>query len=84
MVHDWDEPAGLSSWEGAQYFGQGNESSGQRYEVRLSVVPMSAATDFHEGRSDQYGVEPAELGAVLDTVLVDRVDGEAPTTCTGR
>lgn len=79
LVHGWDKPGTLDGWEGAQYFGQGDDSSGQTYEVGLRVVPMRAARDFAEQDRDITGE-----GEELDTIRVKRVAGDAGTACEGR
>jgi serine/threonine protein kinase len=79
LVHGWPDPASLTSWEGAQFFGQGDESTGQRYEVTLRAVPMSAARKFNDSGQNDFGQAIAQQGKQLDSVVVDRIAGEGPS-----
>ena len=83
LVHGWDRPASLASWRGAQYFGNGDDSVGQHYEVGLRAVDLEAARAFHDDRNDD-GQALARSGTPLDAVRVLRVTGEGPNGCEGR
>jgi serine/threonine protein kinase len=83
LVFHWDQPGTLTSWRGAQYFGEGDDSVGQRYEVGLRQVPMAAARAFHDAGPSDYGQEIAKQGKQLDHVEVARVSGDGPGGCPG-
>jgi hypothetical protein len=83
LVFGWSDPASLNSWRGAQYFGTGNESTGQTYEVGLRAVQMAAAREFHASGQTNFGQAIARQGTQLDAVRVKRIAGEGPGGCPG-
>jgi hypothetical protein len=82
-VFGFDEPADLSRWRGAQYFGQGNDTVGQRYQVELIAVRLADALEWRRGDPDEPGDELAGSGVVLDSVRVDRITGLVDNACEG-
>jgi hypothetical protein len=72
FVFGWTTPARSWSWRGAQYFGSGDDSVGQRYRVRLMAVDLD---DAHS-----IGDNPplADRGVPLAAVELTRVAGSGP------
>jgi hypothetical protein len=74
LVHQWSNPQTSWTWQGAQYFGNGNDSVGQQYLVELMAVDLAAARDAHDsGNLDGL----ATIGTVLANRRVNRVAGTA-------
>jgi hypothetical protein len=83
-VFGWDQLSAAATWEGAQYFGEDNDSVGQQYLVELMSVDLVAARLADEAGTDAAANELADAGTVLDSVTVGRVRGQAPDDCPGR
>ncbi|AGL13706.1 protein kinase [Actinoplanes sp. N902-109] len=81
LVYDWDKPATLSEWQGAQYFGQINDAAGQHYVVDLVAVDFAAAR--RNVNAADFGDALARQGTVLDSIEVTRVPGAGPRNCDG-
>ena len=78
FVFGWQTPPPSPwPWRGAQFFGSGDTSAGQRYRVRLMAVDLD---DAH-----RVGAKPAlaALGTPLATVELTRVTGAGPNGCVG-
>jgi hypothetical protein len=82
FVFHWNDPARLNSWRGAQYFGQNDESAGQRYSVTLMAVNMSAAADARTAGGAAVN-NLADGGASLASHTVRRVSGTVGNDCPG-
>ena len=82
-VFDFGDSENLSRWRGAQYFGQGNDTVGQDYQVELTAVRLSDAQDWRRGDPAEPGDKLARSGVVLDSVRVDRVAGLVDNACEG-
>ena len=82
-VFGFDEPAKLSRWRGAQYFGQNNDTVGQEYQVELVAVRLADAVQWRRGDPDEPGDTLAGSGVVLDSVRVDRIAGLVANACEG-
>jgi serine/threonine protein kinase len=83
VVFGYNEPRNLSTWRGAQYFGQKNDTVGQEYQVQLIAVPLAEARDWDNGNDDDSGGVLARRGVLLDTVRVNRVEGMVENFCEG-
>lgn len=80
LPYGWDSPSGLASWRGAQYFGTGDSSVGQRYTVDLVAVDLGAlkkAIDINDAAINDL----ATSGTVLDRVELKRIAGAVPNNC---
>ena len=78
FVFGWQTPPPSPwPWRGAQFFGSGDTSAGQRYRVRLMAVALDDAR--------RVGAKPAiaALGTPLATVELTRVTGAGPNGCVG-
>ncbi|MEU4560183.1 protein kinase [Actinoplanes sp. NPDC023936] len=82
VVFGWDDPARLSDWRGAQYFGNDDETVGQRYRVELVAVTVDAARAWRDS-DDATGNDMVAAGTVLDQVDVRRVAGSEANACVG-
>ncbi|GAA0274247.1 TIR domain-containing protein [Cryptosporangium japonicum] len=83
-IFGWDEPTkNARRWRGAQYFGDGSESAGQRYRIELMVVDLDTAVAAIRTRQDDLINGLAGQGRVLDTISVERVPGQAKDDCPG-
>jgi hypothetical protein len=81
VVFGWDDPARLSRWRGAQYFGNDDETVGQRYRVELVAVAVDAARAWKNSNDPGTGLVTG--GKVLDHVDVRRAAGSVPNACVG-
>jgi hypothetical protein len=82
-VFGWDQLSEAVTWQGAQYFGEDNDSVGQQYLVELMSVDLTAAQRADEAGTDAAANELSDTGEVLDSVNVNRVRGRAPDECLG-
>jgi hypothetical protein len=77
-VFNWDEPATLSSWRGAQYFGG---EPGQRYRIELMAVDLD---DTRSAAGDNQAANAlAGQGRRLATREVVRQNGSMGHACEG-
>jgi len=83
VVFGFDHPEKLSRWRGAQYFGQGNDTVGQQYQVQLIAVRLAETRAWAEADSGDHGNDLAGRGVVLDTVRLNRVEGLVANACGG-
>ena len=72
----WSSTVTSGSWRGAQYFGSGDSSAGQRYRVTLLMVDAADAERFGNDYPPSAGVPP--YGTPLASVDLDRVAGQGP------
>jgi serine/threonine-protein kinase len=78
----WRNPQSLSSWRGAQYFGQDGDEGGQRYRVELMAVDLSAAESARAaGTAAENAL--AGQGIVLAARNVRRAPGTVANDCVG-
>lgn len=80
LAFGWKTPASLASWRGAQFFGSGDSSVGQRYAVDLVAVDrgvLERAIDVNDAAVNDL----AASGTVLDRVEVKRIAGAVPNNC---
>jgi hypothetical protein len=82
-VFGWAEPEKLDHWQGAQYFGEGNDSVGQTYQIELVAVPFDATLQAKTSGDDGRVHELADIGRTLHSVRVLRVRGQEPNDCPG-
>jgi serine/threonine protein kinase len=83
VVFGYEDPARLSNWRGAQYFGSGNQTVGQEYQVQLIAVPLEQARAWHDSPDAGSGNSLAQSGIVLSTVRLHRIEGFGPNGCEG-
>lgn len=81
VVFGWDKPARLSHWQGAQYFGDADDTVGQKYRVSLVAVTISATRVWHS--THDPGTKLVAGGTVLAQVDLHRVAGAGPNGCVG-
>jgi hypothetical protein len=82
VVFDYEKPATLSTWRGAQYFGSEHDGIGQNYRVELLAVNLEAARRDHES-SGATNKTMVKSGVLLASVRVRRVVGTVPNACVG-
>jgi hypothetical protein len=83
-VNDWDKPTQLSHWTGYQYFGSGDSSVGQTYEVSaviMKVSTVSVAFGNPANRPTWYVKALPPGSAVKQTLRVKRTAGSGPAVC---
>ena len=82
-VNDWKSRE-LSSWAGYLYFGSGNSSAGQTYDVYVIVMPFDVVTaaKVQPANNPTWAVTSLPSGAqIKDTIRVMRVAGQGPAIC---
>lgn len=81
-ISGWRTPSAQSTWRGTQFFGSGNASVGQPYEVRLIAVDLDDAV--RAGRMPVHRrTELVTNGTLLDRVVVIRKAGLVTDVCRG-
>ncbi len=79
-VVGWDDPAQLSHWSGAQFFGSRDDSVGQNYEVKVVLVKMSVVKAAM-AKGGWYGTTLPKDSQVALTIRLHRVAGPGPSIC---
>ncbi len=84
LVKHWDDPTSPWDWYGAQWFGAGNSSKGQKYEVVLWATRLETAKAIHATR-DKSPVSDALMRHAmrLDDFETERTPGMVPGNCGG-
>jgi hypothetical protein len=83
-VNNWANPAAISKWVGYQYFGSGNSSAGQTYEVSALVVKASVvrAALAQAANNPTWAVKSLPVSAsVKASIRVVRKEGRGPVVC---
>jgi hypothetical protein len=83
-VNDWDRPEALSHWTGYQFFGSGDSSVGQTFEVSVTVMKIDtvAAALAESANRPIWHVKSLPNGSkVKQTLRVVRVKGLGPAVC---
>ena len=82
-VNDWKSRE-LSSWAGYLYFGSGNSSIGQTYDVYVIAAPFNVVTaaEAQPANNPTWAVTSLPSGAeIRETIRVTRVAGQGPAIC---
>ena len=82
-VNDWTARE-LSSWAGYLYFGSGNSSVGQTYDVYVIVMPFDVVTaaKAQPANNPAWAVTSLPSGAeIKETIRVTRAAGQGPAIC---
>ena len=82
-VNDWKSRE-LSSWAGYLYFGSGNSSVGQTYDVYVIVMPFDVvvAAKAQPANNPTWAVTSLPSGAQIEeTIRVMRVAGQGSAIC---
>jgi hypothetical protein len=82
-VNDW-QSRNLADWTGYLYFGSGNSSVGQTYEIYVIVMPFNVvdAAKAQPANNPTWHVASLPAGAqVKATIRVVRVAGSGPAIC---
>jgi serine/threonine protein kinase len=82
VVFDYERPATLSRWRGAQYFGGKRHGIDQDYQVDLLAVDLEAARRDHESGAATNDAL-VNSGELLASVRVHRIAGTVPNACVG-
>ncbi|MEU4835071.1 protein kinase [Streptosporangium sp. NPDC023615] len=82
VVFDYDRPAALPAWRGAQYFGGKRHGIDQDYQVDLIAVDLEAARRDHESGAATNDALVSS-GELLASVRVHRIAGTVPNACVG-
>lgn len=84
-VRNWQVPAQLTAWKGAQYFGSGDSSVGQTYAVELLIVDLAVAQQADKaGKASGASwttTTPLPGARTAARVELKRVAGQGPTAC---
>jgi len=83
-VNNWDKPEELSDWTGYQYFGSGDSSVGQTFEVSVIAMKMDTVTAAlaQPANNPTWHVKSLPHGSdVKQTLRVVRVKGLGPAVC---
>jgi len=83
-VNNWNKPADLSDWTGYQYFGSGDTSVGQTFEVSIIVIKTGtvAAALAEPTNNPVWHVKSLPNGSkVKQTLRVVRMKGPGPAVC---
>jgi hypothetical protein len=83
-VNNWAKPSELSRWNGYQYFGSGNSSVGQTYEVDVLIMKIATvrAARAQPKNNPVWAVKSLPNGTnVKVTMRVVRKQGSGPTVC---
>lgn len=84
LVKRWDDPTSPWDWYGAQWFGAGNSSKGQKYEVVLWATRLETAEAFHATRDNGPAIDALLSQATrLDDFETERTPGMVPGNCDG-
>ena len=84
-VNDWKSKT-FSSWAGYLYFGSGNSSIGQTYEVYVIVMPFNVVVtaEARPANNPTWAAASLPNGAqIKETIHVMRVTGQGPAACRG-
>jgi hypothetical protein len=82
-VNDWTARE-LSSWTGYLYFGSGNSSVGQAYDVYVIVMPFDVVTaaKAQPANNPTWAATSLPGGAeIKETIRVTRAAGQGPAIC---
>jgi hypothetical protein len=83
-VNDWDLPADLTHWTGYQYFGSGDSSLGQAFEVSVIVMKIRTVTAILAEPANRPIWHVKSLpndSEVKQTLRVIRMKGSGPAVC---
>lgn len=83
-VHNWATPGALAHWVGFQYFGSGDSSVGQTYEVgivimKISLVRASLAESVNTPTWHVASLPPGSR--VKHGLRLTRISGPGPVAC---
>ncbi len=81
LVVNFGDPSTLSSWRGVQFFGSGDDSAGQHYQVTLMSVDLVSAQDAAASGRDADVNALAAKATTLATVSLTRVAGVPADGC---
>lgn len=83
-VNNWSKPGEISDWTGFQYFGSGNSSVGQKFEVSVIAIKTDVVTAAlaQPANNPAWAVKSLPAGAkVKEALRVVRVKGPGPVVC---
>jgi hypothetical protein len=83
-VNDWDLPADVTHWTGYQYFGSGDSSLGQAFEVSVIVMKIRTVTAILAEPANRPIWHVKSLpndSEVKQTLRVIRMKGSGPAVC---
>jgi serine/threonine-protein kinase len=83
-VNDWDKPSAISAWTGYQYFGSGDSSVGQMFEVSVVVMKTAMVKQAlsQSVNNPTWAVPALPTGAsVKASIRLVRKQGSGPTVC---
>ncbi|WP_436533252.1 hypothetical protein [Actinoplanes sp. HUAS TT8] len=81
FVENFGDPSTLSSWRGVQFFGNGDDSAGQHYQVSLLAVDLVTAQDAAGSGQDADVNALAAKSTELATVKLTRIAGTPADHC---
>ncbi|MFI5842681.1 hypothetical protein ACIA8K_23525 [Catenuloplanes sp. NPDC051500] len=82
-VEDWEYPDDLVEWSGAQWFGSGDSSVGQRFRAEVLVVDLAQTKKaIHEADNKGWHSPDNPEGAIVAAhITLKRVAGPGPADC---
>jgi hypothetical protein len=82
-VEDWEYPGDLVEWSGAQWFGSGDSSVGQRFRAEVLVVDLAQTTKAVREADNKgwHSPDNPEGAIVAAHITLTRVAGPGPADC---
>jgi len=83
VVEDWEYPADLKDWKGAQWFGDADSSAGQGFRVEVLVVDLALTRKLAEAAKTEGFHSPDNPRGATVAAHIDlhRVKGKGPDEC---
>jgi hypothetical protein len=82
-VEDWEYPGDLVEWSGAQWFGSGDSSVGQRFRAEVLVVDLAQTKKAVRDADNKgwHSPDNPEGALVAAHITLKRVAGPGPADC---